>query len=342
MRTFSGNGHSTTEKYLLDQNLPALSNLRAYTIVGWIYCTSYGDGLQPQLWSKGLYEPRKISAFLDNSSVVDGITAFISGPGADFAFSRTAVGTAGLNRWLRIVHTFDVDGDKTIHLYVNGVEPAYDFVFSLSGNAVPDDTAIGWLFARYKNPGAGADIFGFEGKMADLRIYKRAWTPQEVANDYAGLFIPTPDAWWKLCGDSPELNLGVLSSDVLDIGIGGSPFALTDAPLLAPDAVCGKRLELEGLRLHAHELGSQVFSFATFNMGGSPGMADTHFEVQGYRLKAHDNGDGTFSPVVTTSTGVDDVTVEMQGLRFKLHPTGETVSIGGTLYPLYAVVTFSI
>lgn len=71
-------------------------------------------------------------------------------------------------------------------------------------------------------------------------------------------------------------------------------------------------------------------------------MADTHFEVQGYRLKAHDNGDGTFSPVTTTTTGAGDVTVEIQGLRFKLHPTGETVDIGGSLVPLYAIVIFSV
>jgi len=100
--------------------------------------------------------------------------------------------------------------------------------------------------------------------------------------------------------------------------------------------------EFQALRFQAHDLGSGIFSFSTFNMGGAPGMADSQIEIQGYRLKAHDNGDGTFSLVTTTSTGASDVTVEMQGLRFKLHPTGDTITIGGIVHDLYAVVVFPI
>jgi hypothetical protein len=69
---------------------------------------------------------------------------------------------------------------------------------------------------------------------------------------------------------------------------------------------------------------------------------DSSFEIQGYRILAHDNGDETFSPVVTTSTGVGDQTLEWQGLRLKIHPTGQNVTIGGVVTSTYAIVVSSL
>ena len=102
-------------------------------------------------------------------------------------------------------------------------------------------------------------------------------------------------------------------------------------------------IEVQGVRLKAHDNGDGTFSLATHNMSGGTGMADTSIDFVGYRVRAHDNGDGTFSPETTTSTGANDVYAETRdGIPLKLHPDGGNVVIGGVSFPTYAIVTYAV
>lgn len=101
-------------------------------------------------------------------------------------------------------------------------------------------------------------------------------------------------------------------------------------------------IEKESVRIKAKDNGDGTFLFSTHDLAGGAGVADTSIEFEGVRLLAHDNGDGSFSLTTTTVTGAGDINVEVQGIRLKLHPTGINVTIGGIIYPTYAIVVNAI
>lgn len=97
-------------------------------------------------------------------------------------------------------------------------------------------------------------------------------------------------------------------------------------------------VELLTLRFRAKDNLDGTFLFSTHDMAGGAGVADATIEIQGYRMLAHDNGDGTFSLVTTVTTGAGDQVIKHEGLAFKIHPTGGTITIGGIVSPVYALV----
>ena len=73
------------------------------------------------------------------------------------------------NTWYRLAWTYD---GKTMRTYVDGMERA-------AGPAAFKTPARPYIVLGASSPGGAG--YGYEGKMADFRIYNRALTPDEIA-----------------------------------------------------------------------------------------------------------------------------------------------------------------
>lgn len=75
---------------------------------------------------------------------------------------------------------------------------------------------------------------------------------------------------------------------------------------------------------------------------GGAGPMDQGLEFEGFYIQLHDNADGTYTVCTTTNSDATDVLIEIQGFRLRLHPTGETITKGGVVEPLYAIVVVNV
>ena len=94
-------------------------------------------------------------------------------------FDASTTLTIGTNEWYHIAAT----GDGTnVDIYINGVKSATTGVNTLSTGDSTDTPRIG----------ANTSTAGREwnGRMADVRIYNRALTANEIAFDYANFLAP--------------------------------------------------------------------------------------------------------------------------------------------------------
>lgn len=141
--------------------------------------------------------------------------------------------------WHRVAYVYPGSSDSTF-VAVDGVVRA---TYPLTSAAVAGSVAR--LFLR-----PGTSLYPFAGSICDARVYSRAWTPQEVADDYAGKWVdPTGLArWWT--GENPGYGSTCREE------IGGTDDAIVGA-LWKPDAPRKPRRIVEDVRA------------APFLMGGS-------------------------------------------------------------------------
>ena len=150
---------------------PDLDNLEAVTMAAWIHpridahwhVLDKGDG-DKRLYAEG------------TRRTLDGRIRYTGA----HAYSKSVAETFQLDAWQHVAMTWS-RATHTTRLYYNGVEVSY--LTKDVGTGYPlDDTTFPWtLGAR----GGHGEVTFFHGRMDDVRLYRRALAPQEIA-DLAG------------------------------------------------------------------------------------------------------------------------------------------------------------
>lgn len=131
------------------------------------------------------------------------------------------------NQWTHVAMTYDDNGDRMVHLYVNAVEVTYVVQNAANGSQVSDSGFPALI---------GSDEYGdfFEGDIAEVQFYNAVLTgPQIVSAMNAGNPLSANQIdYLHLCGsDSPEPD----SSGNGNVGILTGTSAGPDSPVY----VCG-------------------------------------------------------------------------------------------------------
>lgn len=131
-------------------------------------------------------------------------------------------------QWYRVVATF-TGGTGRMRLYVDG---------TLTATSATVTPSIG---AESSRIGYGFSAIPIHGNVWDARIYSRAWTPREVAADFAGEWVdPTGLARWWTC-ENPG------SGPTCREEIGGTNDPITGA-LWSPNVPMRQRRVIESAR----------------------------------------------------------------------------------------------
>lgn len=153
------------------------NNLGAYSIAAWVYANSTGGG------GKGTIVVK------DSEGVYTDVVQFI-GDGNDILSSTTKtsarssysqdMNTFPFSVWVRVVVTYDINGDKKNHMYYNGVEATYRPPAGSSTGSIEDDSGGPFQI--------GNDTYGdyWDGLIAEFKLWDVALTSAQVAADYAG------------------------------------------------------------------------------------------------------------------------------------------------------------
>lgn len=151
---------------------PDLDNLEAVTLAAWIHpridahwhVLDKGDG-DKRLYAEG------------TSRTLDGRIRYTGA----HAYSRSVANTVQLDTWQHVAMTWS-RATHTTGLYHNGVEVSYQAKDVGTGYPL-DDTTFPWSIGVR---GAHGEVTFFYGLMDDVRLYRRALAPQEIA-ELAGL-----------------------------------------------------------------------------------------------------------------------------------------------------------
>ena len=92
--------------------------------------------------------------------------------------SSVSTTTLAIGQWQHVAMTFDVDGDKKIHLYVNGTEVTYSTQNVMSGS--PESTAA-YDFSIGSDRGTG---WWFYGAIDEVKVYDKSLSSSEVNEIY--------------------------------------------------------------------------------------------------------------------------------------------------------------
>lgn len=94
---------------------------------------------------------------------------------------RTTTGVMLDNQWQHIVLTYDGSNDGAgVHIYVDGVEPAY--TITNAGSGTPRNGSHGWSIGYSTAPAVS-----FLGETRDVRVWDRILSPEEVAVVASGI-----------------------------------------------------------------------------------------------------------------------------------------------------------
>lgn len=140
------------------------------------------------------------------------------------SFSNISAGSFSINQWHHVAAVYD-SGTRKYTLYLDGHETPYASQDALSGT-VFDDSAEGWQI------GNGDGVFvdaGFDGQIADVRIYDFILNAADILTIQSGGTFSggDPVAWWKICGNSPELD----SINNLNAIVTGSKISILNPPV---------------------------------------------------------------------------------------------------------------
>lgn len=190
------------------------NNLSSLTISCWVNPTSAGGGNDGTIFVKdpnNSYSPN--ITFFNSATRLEAVVAGTT----DSAVTTSQV-SLPIGSWSNVIMTFNFNGDKKVHLFINGVETGAAGATPLVGS-LSNDSADGYWF--------GNDTFddGWNGSIAEIAIWNKVLTGVEisgVASSTTGVsLIQTPNlvGYWHLCGtQSPEPdvingNNGVLSTN---------------------------------------------------------------------------------------------------------------------------------
>lgn len=154
----------------------------------WIYARSNGRSTLGSIIDKGLGENTgkgyHIHLYAGNSSTAKiGSNVGCNDADADKATAADGAsnGSVPLNQWVRVIATFNQDGDKKMKTYVNGAEISYASNTACTGN-VGDDTALDFYIGNKKDGSVT-----FDGYIRDVFVARgKAMTSAEVLADYKG------------------------------------------------------------------------------------------------------------------------------------------------------------
>lgn len=163
--SFDGN-----EDFVNCGNKESLNNLKSFTYAAWIRISeektnTYGCIVcKDQQWAKkGLYLTGRVINNLQGYIVTDGQAANSTIP------TRLMPG-----RWYHVAMTYDDSGDKKIHLFLDGKEPASYTKQTAAVGELTDDAAQQLMLSQNIRERE------FNGDMDDARVYKKALTAEEI------------------------------------------------------------------------------------------------------------------------------------------------------------------
>jgi hypothetical protein len=210
----------------------SINNLAARTIMGWVkpsvYGFSFGAG-DGSLWSRG---PGSYMDFLDVALFpANSVYGQIASTGA--ALSQTNIpNSVPVNTWTHLAMTYDDNGDRKSHFFVNGIESTYD-VFIVATGTLADDAAIDLEIGRYHV----MEAFTSTAKFYDFRIYNSILTPTELATIVAGGHTVDPQPTHNKCQLTFATDQGATEPDASGNGNTGAITSATfssDNPSFLP------------------------------------------------------------------------------------------------------------
>ena len=105
------------------------------------------------------------------------VRSFVAGSSATAQSLSSYDDTVSTGVWTHVAMAFDMDGDKKIHLYINGEEVAdYATQTALAGSVVLNDSAV--------RIGYGGASYLFDGVIDDVKVYDKALSAEDVFSLY--------------------------------------------------------------------------------------------------------------------------------------------------------------
>jgi hypothetical protein len=204
-RVFDATQSGATETFLNSAANAVYNSLPAFTIAAWVNISGTAALV---VWVKDPF-----NSYNNLMQVVkSGTTWHIDGTvdntaGSTKAHSRASNNPLSAGTWYHIAMSFDINGDKKIHLYVDGVETTYSTQTTDPDSVVADDSGGGWYVG---DDGLGFGD-GFGGSIAEFVIFNTKLSGGQIsslASSTTGAFgISDPNlaGYWHICGvASPE------------------------------------------------------------------------------------------------------------------------------------------
>ncbi len=228
--SYVGGGGSTD--YMRTSTNNNLDNLDALTISFWANLT--GNYYSMALIAKGTYYSGSNGLQLvTDESTNSGVLMFrrhYSGATLDV---RTEGGFLERDSWnLYTITTDGTDFADGVHIYKNGEEIAYGLKSDATGTR---DSDAGYDFTIGDT--SNGDIWNYDGKMDEVRVYNRELSSDEVKKLYE--YAPGPVAHWKF----DEMS----GSNAYDFSENGNNETLTNEPTWNPVGKYSSALELDGV-----------------------------------------------------------------------------------------------
>jgi hypothetical protein len=163
------------------------------------------------------------------------------GIGAALTVLSAGAGTSVAGRWMHFVGTYDpAAGQPRQRVYANGVLAAQQ---NLTGAINYDTTSDGDLF--FGQDGSGVAQFAYPGRTADVRVYSRALTPEEVATMFSARghdgIVKDLVGRWPLHERADGLAAPTSVGFVKSVSESGSDGTATASPLYAGDELSLRR-----------------------------------------------------------------------------------------------------
>jgi hypothetical protein len=200
-RVFDSSQTGSNAQSLLTPASAIYNNLQTWTSAAWVYPVSTGGSTFGYLMVKDPFNTANNFVSDFNSSAGDWFCLVDSG-------ASVTIETVPLNQWTHIVSTFDLTGDKKIHIYFNGIEATYAEQFPAS--SIPDDSGGGFMFG---NETASFEVidFGWDGRLSEIAIWNTVLSGAQITAAAASttgvgsIAAANLVGYWHLCGtESPE------------------------------------------------------------------------------------------------------------------------------------------
>lgn len=169
-----------------------LSSSDAFTVTAWINPRSFGELDEGNIFSQcnaagsGTEKQLRIH---NAGAPLASLRGFVDSDPGGSSSSFSQAGVISLNQWQLVAMSFDVNGDKKAHLYVNGAEvPGYDTqTVNGSGTSTGGSAGSDYIIGTDSNSGcwdgSGANRT-FDGAIDDVRMYNRVLSTKELQKLY--------------------------------------------------------------------------------------------------------------------------------------------------------------
>lgn len=184
---FGNAGSFGSTKYVDCGTTPsALNSMPANTFAAWVYTTSSSTNQFIMGKMDTGSDTGDKFIYITNSGTVRAYAAMDGGGSSDYTTSNTI----STNTWHFIAYTFDINGDKKIHIYIDGVEASYSVQDPGNGTIITDDSSEHLVIGN-----STVGDLPVSGEVDEARVYNRALTPNEIQQLYNS--APGPVGYWK-------------------------------------------------------------------------------------------------------------------------------------------------